>query len=97
MKQYVGLDVSQKETSVCVVNEASEVLFEGKTKSDPGARTALLRTRAPHAERIGFEGWLWHELRWVDLPAVCIDARHAHAALSVRMNKSDQNDARGPA
>src|SRR5664279_4012598 len=26
---------------------------------------------------------------------VCIDARHAHAALSVRMNKSDQNDARG--
>ena len=39
--------------------------------------------------------WLWHELRRVDLPVVCIDARHAHAALSVRMNKSDQNDARG--
>jgi transposase len=38
--------------------------------------------------------WLWHELRRVDLPVVCIDARHAHAALSVRMNKSDQNDAR---
>src|ERR1700752_3764432 len=39
--------------------------------------------------------WLWHELRRVDLPVVCIDARHAHAALSVRMNKSDPNDARG--
>lgn len=26
---------------------------------------------------------------------VCIDARHAKAALSVRMNKSDQNDPRG--
>jgi hypothetical protein len=39
--------------------------------------------------------WLWHELRRVDLPVVCIDARHAHAALSLRMNKSDQNDARG--
>ena len=25
-----------------------------------------------------------------------LDARHAHAALSVRINKSDQNDARGP-
>ncbi|UEM12329.1 IS110 family transposase [Bradyrhizobium barranii subsp. barranii] len=53
-----------------------------------------------HAERIGFEtgamaSWLWHELRRVELPVVCIDARHAHAALSVRMNKSDQNDARG--
>jgi len=100
MKQYVGLDVSQKETSVCVVDEVGQVLFEGKAKSDPGALTALLRKRAPQAERIGFEtgamaSWLWHELRRVDLPVVCIDARHAHAALSVRMNKSDQNDARG--
>ncbi|WP_420480976.1 IS110 family transposase [Bradyrhizobium japonicum] len=99
MKQYVGLD-SQKETSVCVVDEVGQVLFEGKAKSDPGALTALLRKRAPDAERIGFEtgamaSWLWHELRRVDLPVVCIDARHAHAALSVRMNKSDQNDARG--
>jgi transposase len=62
--------------------------------------TALLRKRAPHAERIGFESgamasWLWRELRRLDLPVVCIDARHAHAALSVRMNKSDQNDDRG--
>jgi hypothetical protein len=100
MKQYVGLDVSQKETSVCVVDEVGQVLFEGKAKSDPGALAALLRKRAPQAERIGFEtgamaSWLWHELRRVDLPVVCIDARHAHAALSVRMNKSDQNDARG--
>jgi transposase len=100
MKQYVGLDVSQKETSVCVVNESGQVVFEGKAKSDPGALTALLRKHAASAERIGFEtgamaSWLWHELRRVDLPVVCIDARHAHAALSVRMNKSDQNDARG--
>ncbi|MBN8973637.1 MAG: IS110 family transposase [Rhizobiales bacterium] len=100
MKQYVGLDVSQKETSVCVVDEAGQIIFEGKAKSDPNALTELLRKRAPYAERVGFEtgamsSWLWHELRRVDLPVVCIDARHAHAALSVRMNKSDQNDARG--
>lgn len=100
MKQYVGLDVSQKETSVCVVNEMGTIIFEGRAKSDPGALTALLRKHAPHAERIGFEtgamaSWLWHELRRVDLPVVCIDARHAHAALSTRINKSDRNDARG--
>lgn len=100
MKQYVGLDVSQKETAVCVVNETGQVIFEGKAKSDPGALAALLHTHAPRAERIGFEtgamaSWLWHELRRVDLPVVCIDARHAHAALSTRINKSDQNDARG--
>jgi transposase len=41
--------------------------------------------------------WLWHKLRRVELPVVCVDARHAHAVLSVRMNKSDENDARGRA
>ncbi|MCQ9148183.1 IS110 family transposase [Ochrobactrum sp. BTU2] len=100
MKQYVGLDVSQRETAVCVVSETGQLIFEGKAKSDPGDLTRLLRKHAPLAERIGFEtgamsSWLWHELRRVVLPVVCIDARHAHAALSVRMNKSDQNDARG--
>ena len=39
MKQYVGLDVSQRETSVCVLNETGHILFEGKAKSDPGAVT----------------------------------------------------------
>jgi|SRR6516162_793781 transposase len=90
----------KKETSVCVVNEVGQVVFEGKAKSDPGVLTALLRKRAPPAERISFEtgamaSWLWHELRRVELPVVCIDARHAHAALLARMNKSDQNGARG--
>lgn len=100
MTQYVGLDVSQKETSVCVIDESGKIVFEGKTPSEPGALARLLRKRAPTAERIGFEtgamaSWLWHELKRVNLPVVCVDARHAHAALSVRMNKSDQNDARG--
>src|SRR6476619_7431271 len=100
MKQYVGLDVSQKETAVCVVDQDGKVLFEGKVPSDPGALAKVISKRAPGAERIGFEtgamaSWLWHELNRVGLPVVCIDARHAHAALSVRMNKSDPNDARG--
>ena len=100
MGQYVGLDVSQKETAICVVDESGRVTFEGRAKSDPGALAALLAKKASRAERIGFEtgamsSWLWHELKRIGLPVVCIDARHAHAALSVRMNKSDENDARG--
>jgi transposase len=100
MKQYVGLDVSQKETAVCVVDQNGKVLFEGKVPSDPGALARIIHKRAPDAERIGFEtgamaSWLWHELKRIGLPVVCVDARHAHAALSVRMNKSDPNDARG--
>ena len=100
VKHYVGLDVSQKETAICVVDQDGKVLFEGKVRSDPGALAKAIHKWAPAAERIGFEtgamaSWLWHELKRVGLPVVCIDARHAHAALSVRMNKSDPNDARG--
>jgi transposase len=100
MQQYVGLDVSQKETAVCVIDDAGRIVFEGKARSEPGALAKVIRKRAPQAARIGFEtgsmaSWLWHELKRIDLPVVCIDARHAHAALSVRINKSDPNDARG--
>ena len=97
MKQYVGLDVSQKEPAICVVDQDSKILSEGKVLSDPGALARVISKRAPMAERIGFEtgvmaSWLWHELKRVGLPVVCVDARHAHAALSVRMNKSDPNN-----
>jgi transposase len=100
MQQYVGLDVSQKETAVCVLDGSGRIVFEGKARSEPGALAKMIRKRAPAAVRIGFEtgamaSWLWHELKRIDLPVVCIDARHAHAALSVRINKSDPNDARG--
>ncbi|WP_206613948.1 IS110 family transposase [Paenirhodobacter populi] len=77
MKHYVGLDVAQKETAVCVVDEAGQLVFEGRSKSDPGALALLLAKKAPQAERIGFEtgamsSWIWHELRRVGLPVVCI-------------------------
>ncbi|WP_347311823.1 isochorismatase family protein [Defluviimonas sp. SAOS-178_SWC] len=73
MKQYVGLDVSQKERSVCVVDQDGKPVFRGRAKSDPGALAALLAKKVPQARRIGFEtgamsGWLWHELRRVTSP-----------------------------
>jgi predicted NBD/HSP70 family sugar kinase len=62
MKQYVGLDVSQRETAVCVVSETGQLIFEGKAKSDPGGLTNLLR-KLPHSRNASvlrpasFVGW----------------------------------------
>ena len=30
MQQYVGLDVSQKETAMCVIDDTGRIVFEGK-------------------------------------------------------------------
>ena len=100
MELYVGLDVSLKETSICVVNGKGEIVSEGTVISEPEAIAAFVKTRAASAKRIGLETgptttWLWHELRALSLPVICIDARHAKAALSLQINKSDRNDAVG--
>jgi transposase len=58
MEKYVGLDVSMEETSVCVVDGGGNIVFEGKTSSQPDALTKLLRAKASDAARIALENRL---------------------------------------
>jgi len=100
MEHYVGLDVSLKRTSICVVNHTGSVVREGVVDSDPEAIASFVRSNAPGAVRIGLETgatatWLWNELKRLGLPVICIDARHAKAVLKMQINKSDRNDAAG--
>ena len=55
MKSYVGLDVSLKQTSICVVDETGSVVREGVVVSDPELIAAFVRSKAPGALRIGLE------------------------------------------
>ena len=100
MAHYVGLDVSLKQTSICVVNQAGSVVREGVVDSDPELIAAFVRSKAPGALRIGLETgptatWLWTELKRLGLPVICIDARHTKAVLKMQINKTDRNDAAG--
>jgi transposase len=100
MVHYIGLDVSLKQTSICVVNEVGSVVREGVVDSEPEAIAAFVRSKAPRVVRIGLETgptatWLWTELKRLGLPVICIDARHAKAVLKMQINKSDRNDAAG--
>ena len=53
MELNVGMDVSLKETSICVVDDNGEIVSEGVVISEPATIAAYIRTTAPHAKRIG--------------------------------------------
>jgi transposase len=100
MKFYVGLDVSLATTAICVIDEHGRQVKMTCAASDPHAISAALRRHAKNVVRIVLESgqlstWLTRELRALDLPVVCVDARQAHRALSGRLNKSDPADAEG--
>src|SRR3984893_2936777 len=100
MTRCVGLDVSQKMTVICVVDDAGRRLWRGQCPTVPEQITILVRRHAGDDARTGIETgamtpWLVHELRNPGLEVVCLDARHARAALKMQINKTDQNDAEG--
>ena len=100
MEYYVGLDVSLKLTAVCIVDRIGAIKREAMLPSDPETIAAFIKGHATNVVRIGFESgatstWLWTERDRMGLPVVCIDARHAKAALKMQINKSDRNDAAG--
>jgi transposase len=99
MAEYVGLDVSMKETAVSIRRDGKRI-WRGKCGSDPKLVAEVIRRRAPDAARVVFETgplsvWFFHALTAEGLPAICIDARHAKAALDMAPNKTDANDADG--
>lgn len=100
MPNYVGLDVSQKTTAICVVDADGRRVWRGLCPTDPEQISARLRRHAGEDARVGVETgamtpWLVHGLRAEDVDVECLDARRVRAALQMRLNKTDQNDAEG--
>ena len=100
MDHYVGLDVSVRETSVCVVDETGKLLKEAKVPTEPEAIAALLGKGGFACKRVGLEAgpisqWLYAELAAAGLPVICVEAQYMRSALSAQCNKTDRNDARG--
>jgi transposase len=91
MCDYIGLDVSLKETAITARRDGQRV-WRGRCAADPGAIAEVLRRQAPNAQRVVFETgplsvWFFHALRAEGLPVLCIDARHAKAALDMAPNR----------
>ena len=102
MDHFAGLDVSVKETSVCIVDDTGKIVREVKVASEPDALLAVLKNPAYHFKRIGLEAgplsqWLFSALAEAGFPVICVETRHMRAVLKAQINKTDRNDARGMA
>ena len=94
MKHFAGLDVSLDETAVCVVDEEGRIVKEARVPSEPEALVGLFRGLGLALERIGLEACslsarLHGGLTAAGLPALCLETRHAEAAMGAVPNKTD--------
>ena len=100
MGYFAGLDVSLEATAICIVDETGRIVREARAASEPEPLVAFFEACGMAMERIGLEAcsltaWLHAGLTQAGLPAICIEARQAKAAMAAMPNKTDRNDARG--
>ena len=97
MSHYVGLDVSQKTTTICVVDEQGHQLWRGFCATDPVAISARVLGHAGTDAKVGVETgaitpWLVHGMRGIGLDVECLDARRVKAALQMRIERTKVAD-----
>jgi len=91
----------QKESALCILDGKGKIVRETKLPTDPEIIARFIAGTELVIERIGLESgctaaWLFAGLQRYGWPVICIDARHAAAALQAGFrNKNDRNDARG--
>ena len=100
MDHFAGLDVSVKQTSVCILDDAGKIVQEVKVASEPQALLKVLGNPSYRFKQIGLEAgplsqWLFSALAEAELPVICVETRHMQAVLKAQINKTDRNDARG--
>jgi transposase len=100
VKHFIGLDISVKETSVCIVDETGKICREVKVPTHPDDLITVLKDPSWSIERVGLEAgplsqWLFEGLARAGFPVICMETRHVKAFLKAQPNKTDRNDARG--
>ena len=100
MRNYVGLDVSLKTTSICILNEKGKRILEGEADSTPEGIGKFLTKTGLEIEQIGLEsGNLTHYLKKgllkMNYQVIVMESRKMAAILGTIINKTDKNDARG--
>src|SRR6266540_2832159 len=100
MDYFAGLDVSVKETSVCILDDTGKIVRETRVASEPEALLQVLTNTIYRFKRVGLEAGplsqrLYSVLAEAGLPVICVETRHMRAVLKAQINKTDRNDASG--
>lgn len=104
MSLYGAIDLSMKESHVCLLGTDRSIVFEASVESTPEAIDLGLREAGyvpTGIQQIVIESgrmvpYIYHGLRGLGWPIQAIDSVHAHALLKTkRLHKTDKNDARG--
>jgi len=102
MEYYIGLDVSQRQTAICIVDGKGSLVKEGKTVTTPSDIYAWITKHIDPKliKTVGLEAgamsaWLYTELSKLGLPMLCMESFQAAEFLKAQRNKTDKNDARG--
>jgi transposase len=100
MGYFVGLDVSLRSVSVCVVDSDGAIELERSVPCEVADVATCLKGFGRRIERVGFEAGVMSQQLFYGLSAhgfdvVCMEARQVSAALSAMRNKTDKHDARG--
>jgi len=100
MNHYGGIDVSLKESHVCVVDASGKIIREGKVASEPEDLIGWFGGLGLVVTRIGLEAgplsqWLYAALRDAGLAIELLETRHVRNALKIMPVKTDRKDAQG--
>ena len=100
MNYYAGLDISMKETAVCIVNGEGEIVHESIQVTDPKSIAKCLNRTKLNIVKVGLESgsitrWLTLQLKQLGINAIPVDSRLMNGLLKINFNKTDTNDARG--
>jgi transposase len=97
---WLGLDLGQKRTHVCVIDQAGETLHEQSCETTLPALESAMSGFPIHrmgliAVEAGSDIHIVRKLRDAGFPVALFEARKASRFLAVRRNKTDASDAKG--
>jgi transposase len=100
MEYFIGVDVSLKQSSVCVLDQHGNVVREAKVLSEPEELIAFVLEFPPKTTCVGFEAgplsqWLHHHLTNAGIAVALMETRQVKAVLKATPIKTDRRAAMG--